>query len=460
MSESWVRADLRRLHSKHQSALERVFSPIDIGDGPAAADNQTTQYDRLMAPVQEWDATPEEAPVAAAPVTEGFFEDAVALMQRDPRPRWLVQGLIEQDCLAVISGAPGTYKSFLILDVAFAMATGNLWHGRRTQQAPVLLIAGEGHGGLSRRMRAWFKASEADPSTAQLAVSRCAAQMLDDASYAMVEREAKAKAREWGRAPGMIVIDTLNRNFGPGDENSTGDMSNFFARCDRLRQVFPKSTVVVVHHAGHGDQRRSRGSSVVSGTADVEIVLLRERDPATNRPEPGAQVTFRKMKDAEEPESFWIDPTFVHLGLDEVGDDYGSLVISRLSATPITRNIAALNDPEFQADIDRVLNVHREGLRISNTDAARGANLSVIRLREVREQCVTLGLLKTVGHTRAARFELTVTGAARVASFDEAGIGDLNVDDEIDHAQELPPAAAAVADLNAAERAAAADLYG
>ena len=54
----------------------------------------------------------------------------------------------------------------------------------------------------------------------------------------------------------MIVIDTLARNFGAGNENSTEDMNRFVASIDRyLREEFG-SAILLVHHTGHAIHAR------------------------------------------------------------------------------------------------------------------------------------------------------------------------------------------------------------
>ena len=62
----------------------------------------------------------------------------------------------------------------------------------------------------------------------------------------------------YGAPPQMIVIDTLARNFGAGNENSTEDMNRFVASIDRyLREEFG-SAIVLVHHTGHDAASRAR----------------------------------------------------------------------------------------------------------------------------------------------------------------------------------------------------------
>jgi putative DNA primase/helicase len=70
--------------------------------------------------------------------------------------------------------------------------------------------------------------------------------------------------------PRIIIIDTLARNFGGGNENSTEDMSQFVAHIDKhLRDRF-NATVLLVHHTGHGSAERGRGSRALKAAVDTD----------------------------------------------------------------------------------------------------------------------------------------------------------------------------------------------
>jgi hypothetical protein len=86
----------------------------------------------------------------------------------------------------------------------------------------------------------------------------------------------------------LFVVDTLNRN-STGNENSSEDMSAFVAGCDRLREA-TGATVLVVHHKGHGQDDRGRGSSVLDAAADTVIFASRDEDRLT--------IECSKQKDA------------------------------------------------------------------------------------------------------------------------------------------------------------------
>ena len=53
----------------------------------------------------------------------------------------------------MVFGPSAAKKSFLVYDLACCIATGKDWHGNRVKQGAVLIICGEGHGGLNRRLK-------------------------------------------------------------------------------------------------------------------------------------------------------------------------------------------------------------------------------------------------------------------------------------------------------------------
>lgn len=441
-SERWVRADLLRLRGKQQAQVSNVFDVIHTNGTPSIGTDQRGPFDASpLDPMtvfeQVEETTPKNAPAVPAeepdepPGDTLFFEPVASLVARDPRPKWLVQGIVEQDSLVVVSGAPGSYKSFFALDLALALATGQPWHGRHVKGAPVLLLAGEGHGGLARRFQAWFKEYDLSAEKAPVAISRHAGQMLDDKQYEYMVSEAKKRVVQWGRLPGLVVIDTLNRNFGPGDENSTEDVTKFLERCDRLRRVFPGVTVMIVHHVGHGAANRSRGSSVIGGTVDAEIILSRDREQKTGKPKPGARALFRKMKDAEEPAPFWLIPKFVELGTDDLGEVYGSLIVDRITdEPPATLNLLA--DPEFQRDITRVLEMYRVRPTVSRQDVLQHLHISRRRHEQVVTTCLDHGLLEQRGNTSNRTHHITAVGLERLSAADDLAVEDAELDQMLD----------------------------
>jgi len=207
-------------------------------------------------------------------------------------PQFLIDGLLEQDALGAVFGDPAGGKSLVTIDMAACVATGETFHIHAVRPGAVFYIAGEGNSGLRRRFAAWEELRSRSLSDAPLFASQAAIQMLDAASGSRLTAAIDALAAEHG-PPRLIIIDTLNRNFGAGDENSTADMSAFVAAVDRLRERFPGCTVLIVHHSGHGDKDRARGSSVLRGALDSEYKVAKSGETVT--------LANHKMKDAPPP---------------------------------------------------------------------------------------------------------------------------------------------------------------
>ena len=208
--------------------------------------------------------------------------------------KWVVDDYIEADSLAQVFGDPGGGKSFVAIDLACCVATGKPWHGHDVKQGSVFYIAGEGHNGLARRLKAWQIGNGTSLAGVPLYKSHRAAQLYDATEAAVVAESIKHLSAESNTIPSLIVIDTLARNHG-GDENSTQDMNAFIQHLDvYLRQPW-KCCVMVVHHSGVADKDRSRGSTALKGALDAEYKCQLDSGTKT--------IAFesKKMKDAEMP---------------------------------------------------------------------------------------------------------------------------------------------------------------
>lgn len=72
-------------------------------------------------------------------------------------PVRLVKSLIEAGTFVMVFGPSGAKKSLLVYDLACCIAADKGWHGHRVKQGRVLIIVGEGHSGLNRRLKGWEK---------------------------------------------------------------------------------------------------------------------------------------------------------------------------------------------------------------------------------------------------------------------------------------------------------------
>ncbi|MFV0371386.1 MAG: AAA family ATPase [Azonexus sp.] len=236
-------------------------------------------------------------------------------------PSWLVEGHIERDTLGVAYGQPSAGKSFFALDLALSVAAGRPFNGMSVKQGAAFYIAGEGFGGLARRVHAWAKHHDFKLEHLPFFVSTRAANFTGAPSAE--PRAIRDEIEEWSTAMGvpvsLIIVDTMARNF-RGDENSATEVGGFVAQLDaHLRNHFG-ATVVLIHHCGKSEERGARGSSALRGAVDFEIEMSRNEESGI------VKVAFSKMKESDLPMPWAF--TLEHVEqVDEDGKDASSAVL-------------------------------------------------------------------------------------------------------------------------------------
>lgn len=286
-------------------------------------------------------ATPEIKP----PKNNGFGLVHISDLLSDIRPTdWLIHGFFESDSMSLLFGDPAAGKSFVAIDLAACIATGKDWHGHKTKQGAVIYIAGEGMNGISKRFKAWSIHNNTELNTAPLFVSKRSAQLSDEALAKEAADVVSGICSEHSITPALIVIDTLARNFGAADENSTRDMNAFISNVDSLLRIPYNACVLIVHHAGHGDKNRGRGSSALKGALDAEYsVVKHNRTSAIEGEIQTISLHSTKMKDAPPPQPKAFDLVAIHIGTcSGTGQDIGSAALSQSDYDPLKQqDIAA-----------------------------------------------------------------------------------------------------------------------
>lgn len=159
-----------------------------------------------------------------------------------------------------------------------AISNGTEWFGHSVKQTPVVLFCGEGERSMHKRILAWAKFNEQTVRDNPFRMSNRPARILDDEDFALIMQTLKNTYDELGDI-GCVCIDTLQRNWGGGDENSSSDMGKFIQRVDEIKYEFD-CNVTLVHHSGHvGGKSRARGSSVLPSSVDFEFQVDRKNGP-------------------------------------------------------------------------------------------------------------------------------------------------------------------------------------
>jgi RecA-family ATPase len=292
---------------------------------------------------------------------------------------WLVENILEQGSLNLLFGEPASGKSLFALDWGFCMAANMSWHDYRTKQTDVVIIAGEGFAGMQRRLKA-LEGKYNMKSPAGLYISQRPAQLLDEENAVLVANSIK----EICPNPGLVIIDTLHRNM-DGDENSSQDIGKFINNLDMYMKPLG-AAILVVHHSGHGNKDRSRGSSSIRAAMDGEFSATKKDKSIT--------LTCHKAKDFEalNPLQFTLKPT--ELGwLDSDGEPMTSVYLEYGgAATTDKKNKLSAKEEAILTSLDTAIKEHgiepteEIKLKFSEFDSPTGKMQKIVNINYWREK--------------------------------------------------------------------------
>ncbi|ASP49448.1 helicase RepA family protein [Cognaticolwellia beringensis] len=210
------------------------------------------------------------------------------LTSKQPKNTWLIKDVIEQATTGMLFGSPASGKSFIAMDMAFCIAIGHDFANNPVQQGQVVYLAGEGFNGLSKRFKALEEKYQIQ--TSDIYISNMPASLMCKENTDEVIEEIDKICPN----PSLIIVDTLHRNFGGGDENSAKDVGKLMEVITAIIN-HTGATVLLVHHSGHNSGDRARGSSALKAALDVEYKISKK----------GSVVTMinTKVKDFDKPES-------------------------------------------------------------------------------------------------------------------------------------------------------------
>lgn len=181
-------------------------------------------------------------------------------------PRWIVPGLFVESSVALLAGAPGLGKSFVLLDLCLSIAAGVPFIGRDVQQARTLYVAGEGVSGLRNRIAAWRQAHEGVSIPADgFTLASSGVNLSDDRSVARLVNLVREQEI------GVVVLDTLSQLASIESENDASQVATVLRNVQLIREANPGTLVVLVHHVNKG-AGAVRGSSALRGNVDTVVV--------------------------------------------------------------------------------------------------------------------------------------------------------------------------------------------
>lgn len=245
---------------------------------------------------------------------------------QDEPVKWMIDKVLPVGSFSALFGPPGSFKSFIALDIAEAIATGRTWMGNEvSEQGAVLYLCGEGFGGVGARIKA-CKQHHQTVDGAPIYVIRHQLNLrssVEDFNGLMLAVEHLVI--DTGINFKLIIIDTLARAFGGGDENSASDMMQFVVTCGHIQKIVQDAALMLLHHSGKDSSRGMRGSSALLGAVDSELELIRFEDSMSGI------IRIAKQKDGEDGTRIGFEMVSVELappaGSLQIGDPITSLAV-------------------------------------------------------------------------------------------------------------------------------------
>jgi hypothetical protein len=234
----------------------------------------------------------------------------------NPNTLQLIKKFLGHGEMSVLYGDSNTGKTFVALDLCYHIATKQEWNGRKIGNSGVVVyVAAEAGESINARIEALARRYQPETET-PLVVVPCMVNLFSPNADLGPLLELCAKVAEtYGLPIVTVVLDTLARVMGPGDENSARDMGQLVLAADRIR-VQTGAHVMIVHHSGKNKANGARGSSALRAATDTELEIE------------GGRVIMRKQRNGEvvKPIPFRLDT--VVLGQDADGDSVTSCTVA------------------------------------------------------------------------------------------------------------------------------------
>lgn len=253
-------------------------------------------------------------PVVDIPATllESIDQGAAKALTHSGDP--LVEGVIDRGTFSTWYGPPKSGKTFVVLDLCGAVGTGGEWAGKKVHKGAVVYVAAEGGRGIYKRLRA-LQQRRPETVGAPLYIVRLAVDLLHGRKHVeLLTGLCQEAASRAGLPVELVVIDTIARALGGGDENSPADMGALVKNLDDLRER-TGAHVLGIHHTGKDTTKGMRGHSSLLGAVDTEIQIL-------NR-----VITSPNQRDLEDDLELRFDLKTVNIGLDGGGNHVSSCVV-------------------------------------------------------------------------------------------------------------------------------------
>lgn len=248
-------------------------------------------------------------------------------------------------------------KTAKALDLAAHILLGQPWHGMRTRGGTLFVayVAGESGEGIRKRLAGLSMKFPDLPEDGFLVIPE--AVLLDDPDQTEeLSAQIERFDTDTGRALGLIVFDTF-RTCSGGEEDRSETTAAAKRHARNLMAKHPAAATLCVHHPGHKNTARGRGTS--DQFASAEFVIGMEWEGDTNEQTAPDQkltrTTFLKVKEGANGSSHVAGLEILELGVDDDGDQVTTILeVPRSCSAPAKKRYK----PQKGSFPDRILSAY------------------------------------------------------------------------------------------------------
>lgn len=277
---------------------------------------------------------PRSKPITEADITEAlrfYFEGEQEKVEREA----IIHGVVPTDGIFLISGHSKSGKSFIAVDFALSVASGQpFWGYPIEKRMGVAYLATEGAGGIDNRIEAAKKFRGIEDGQ-PIAVFKNPGQINDPETFKTLISDLKLAneimLRRWGVPLGIVILDTLTKGLIIKDMNDTPEATRHMLFLEHEFEKALGVLFVAIHHIPKAARFGALGSQVYTSYPETVMEVVCDRDEKTNKVE--KRTLFQtKNKEGEEIEFGEFSLEKVSLGADSKEREIASVAIKRVMA--------------------------------------------------------------------------------------------------------------------------------
>ena len=273
--------------------------------------------------------------------------------------KWLIESLIPEGEPILLYAPSGSYKTFIALHIALLIANGKNSLGESNQRKTLYLVL-EGKHGFKKRIEA-LKSHDLSLDNFDMTTEAFDILNATDVKHLMeCIREGEF---------GFVVIDTLSKCIGCGDESQTSVAREIMTAMEFITQSTGAS-LLMVHHEGKKAYSGARGSSLL--TADVSTVLkIRPKDMK-------GSLIIEKDKAGNEGKKYnfvmqpYKETLYANFDATEIQSSLALLIMKSISNEPIAVSEISKNLFQLQSNVTSQESFRRKVYREIDTLLGQG----------------------------------------------------------------------------------------